>query len=70
MSKRKKVFYSCSRYPDCTYAIWDKPVNKKCPACDHPFMLEKNTKARGEHLICPSCKHIAEANVSAEKTTA
>ncbi len=70
MSKRKKVFYSCSRYPDCTYAIWDKPVNKKCPACDHPFMLEKNTKARGEHLICPSCKHIAEENVGTEKATA
>ncbi len=58
MSKKKKVFYSCSRYPECTYATWDKPVKKKCPACDHPFMVEKNTKAKGEHLLCPSCKHV------------
>jgi len=70
MSKRRKVFFSCSRYPNCTYATWDKPVNQKCPACDHPFMVEKNTKARGEHLRCPSCKHIIEEPVPAEKTPA
>ncbi len=69
MSKRKKVFYSCSRYPDCTYATWDKPVKQKCPSCDHPFMLEKSTKARGEHLKCPACKHIVEEQVGAEQVT-
>ncbi|MBI4240044.1 type I DNA topoisomerase [Candidatus Uhrbacteria bacterium] len=24
-SKRKKIFYSCSRYPDCTFVSWTKP---------------------------------------------
>lgn len=69
MSKRKKVFYSCSRYPECTYATWDKPVNHKCPACSHPFMMEKNTKARGEHLKCPACKHVVDEQVGTEKAT-
>jgi len=70
MSKRKKVFYSCSRYPKCTHATWDKPVNKECPACGHSYMVEKNTKARGEHLKCPSCKHIIEEPAETEKVSA
>jgi len=32
-SKRGKVFYGCSRYPDCSFATWDKPVSRQCPAC-------------------------------------
>ena len=28
---RGKVFYGCSSYPKCTFATWDKPVDKKCP---------------------------------------
>lgn len=70
MTKRRKIFYSCSRYPKCKYATWDKPVDRKCPACDHPFVVEKDTKARGEHLKCPACKHILEEPVESEKVTA
>jgi len=32
-SKRGKIFYGCSRFPDCTFATWDKPVAKECPEC-------------------------------------
>ncbi|MFP4167856.1 MAG: type I DNA topoisomerase [Desulfonatronovibrionaceae bacterium] len=52
-SKKGKVFYGCSQYPDCTFALWDLPVNKKCPQCGFPILVQKNTKARGEHLACP-----------------
>ena len=24
-SRKGKIFYSCSRYPDCKYALWNKP---------------------------------------------
>ena len=65
-SKKGKVFFSCSRYPKCTYATSDKPIDQKCPACDHPFMVEKNTKARGVHRQCPSCKHLIEEPVESE----
>ena len=43
-SKRGKVFFGCSSYPDCTFASWDKPVDKVCPECAHPYMVEKETK--------------------------
>lgn len=38
-SKRGKIFYGCSAYPKCDFAVWDKPfidVNGKpefCPKC-------------------------------------
>ncbi|MCG6892905.1 MAG: type I DNA topoisomerase [Desulfobacteraceae bacterium] len=58
-SKRGKVFFGCNRYPDCSYAVWDKPVPKPCPSCGNPFLLEKTTKKAGTFLQCPDrqCGH-------------
>lgn len=58
-SKRGKVFYGCSNYPNCTFASWDKPVNEPCPDCDSPFLVEKETKKDGRFLKCPAkdCKY-------------
>ena len=52
-SKRGKIFFGCNKYPDCTFATWDKPVDKKCPECNSPYLLEKNTKRDGRFLKCP-----------------
>ena len=51
-SKRGKVFYGCTRFPDCTFAIWDKPVDKACPSCNASFLVEKSTKKEGTFLAC------------------
>ncbi|MHB9038637.1 MAG: type I DNA topoisomerase [Armatimonadota bacterium] len=32
-SRKGKIFYGCSRYPDCAFVSWDKPTNKVCPQC-------------------------------------
>ncbi len=53
-SKRGKIFFGCSRYPQCNYAIWDKPVVAPCPQCGSPFMVEKSTKKRGTYYACLS----------------
>ena len=53
-SKRGKLFYGCSQFPECEFATWDKPVHKKCPQCDSPILLEKTTKKKGTFLICLS----------------
>jgi DNA topoisomerase-1 len=31
--QKKRVFYGCSNYPTCNFAIWDKPVPDLCPNC-------------------------------------
>jgi DNA topoisomerase-1 len=51
-SKRGKVFYGCSRYPECEFATWDKPVAQTCPLCGAKFLVEKSTKKEGRFLTC------------------
>lgn len=51
-SKRGKVFYGCSRYPECDFATWDKPVNQACPLCGATFLVEKSSKKEGRYLTC------------------
>jgi DNA topoisomerase I len=57
-SRRGKVFYGCSRYPKCDYAVWDRPVPVPCPVCGTPFLLEKVNR-QGRTLRCakPGCGH-------------
>jgi len=33
LSKKKRIFYGCSNYPNCTFAINLKPISKPCPKC-------------------------------------
>ena len=55
-----KNFWGCTNYPGCQYAVWDKPVNKPCEACQFPLTTEKTTKRDGTRFVCPACKHATE----------
>jgi DNA topoisomerase-1 len=65
-SKRGRTFFGCSRYPKCDFVSWNKPVNQKCKACDHAYIVEKTTKAKGDHLYCPECKTVSYPESSEE----
>ncbi len=52
-SRRGKVFFSCSRYPDCTYAVWNEPIDEPCPQCHWPMLTIKASKRKGTELACP-----------------
>jgi len=56
VTKRMKVFYGCSKYPDCDWASWDKPAEEECPSCGNPYLVHKSNKSRGDFLKCPKCK--------------
>jgi DNA topoisomerase-1 len=51
-SKRGKVFFGCSNYPDCDFILWNRPIAEPCPKCGAPFLVEKVTKKHGRQLIC------------------
>jgi DNA topoisomerase-1 len=57
LTKRKsrfgKLFYSCSTYPSCTYAVWNPPIKEPCPNCKWPLLTLKVTKRRGAEKVCP-----------------
>ncbi|WP_430009110.1 type I DNA topoisomerase [Methylophaga lonarensis] len=52
-SRRGKVFYSCSEYPSCDYALWNEPVKEPCPNCNWPILTLKTTKSKGTEKVCP-----------------
>ncbi|CAM4462060.1 MAG: DNA topoisomerase 1 [Legionellaceae bacterium] len=52
-SRYGKIFYSCSTYPKCNYAIWNEPLKESCPKCDWPILTLKTTKRKGTQKICP-----------------
>lgn len=51
-TKKGRNFYACSNYPKCEFAIWDRPVNKPCPNCHAPFLVEKYSKQTGTSVQC------------------
>ncbi|MGD9297481.1 MAG: type I DNA topoisomerase, partial [Chromatiales bacterium] len=52
-SRRGKIFFSCSTYPKCDYAVWNQPVQEICPKCSWPILTIKTTKSRGTEKVCP-----------------
>jgi DNA topoisomerase I len=66
-SRYGKIFYSCSTYPTCNYAVWNEPIEQPCPRCAWPVMTIKVTKRRGTERVCPrkECGY-AEPDAGAE----
>ena len=53
-TKKGRSFFACSKYPACEYALWDRPINKTCPTCSAPFLIEKVSKQVGRSVQCRS----------------
>jgi len=51
-TKKKKIFYGCNKWPDCDFALWDKPTGDKCPKCDSFFIQKKNGEIRCVNEEC------------------
>lgn len=66
-SRRGKVFYSCSTYPKCDYAVWNEPIAEACPQCHWPVLTIKVTKTKGAQKVCPQkeCGYAAPAEATA-----
>jgi DNA topoisomerase-1 len=68
-SRRGKTFYSCSTYPKCDYAVWDKPIETPCPECNHPITTVRERKT-GDVTKCPNCNWQDPPMTEAEKKRA
>ncbi|RME64934.1 MAG: type I DNA topoisomerase, partial [Nitrospirae bacterium] len=67
VTKKGKVFWSCSNWPKCKFALWQKPLPEACPECGHPFLIEKTS--RGQTVIqCPNKKCSYKRQPSEEGT--
>ncbi|MDN5294408.1 MAG: topoisomerase [Eubacteriales bacterium] len=50
-SRRGRVFYGCSRYPECGFVSWDPPTERRCPQCGR-VMVEKRSRSGGKYYQC------------------
>ena len=57
-SKKNRLFYGCSNYPECDFISWDKPIGRDCPKCNHYLMQHK--KGRSSQVICSNCDYKEE----------
>ncbi len=60
-TKKLKVFYGCSEFPDCRFVSWDEPIDEKCPKCGS-ILTHKKTKKK-EFIKC----HNASCDYKEEK---
>ncbi len=53
-TRKGKIFYGCSGWPKCDFALWQKPTGEKCPKCKS--MLVENQKGK---IYCSNkeCKY-------------
>jgi len=50
-TKKGKVFYGCTNYPNCDFIINTKPLKDKCPLCSYPLTKQK-TKYKCTNKEC------------------
>lgn len=64
-TKKGRAFYGCSKYPECDFIEWNKPVEEVCPECGS-YMTEKVSKKCKKHICsnkeCGFEKEIEEEN--------
>ncbi len=65
-TKRGKIFYGCSNYPNCDFATWYLPVATPCDNCKSPYLEQRSTQKQGNFLYCPNCKTKHEQNQDGE----
>lgn len=43
-TKKGKIFYGCTGYPDCNFASWEKPTDNTCPKCGSYLTVKEGRK--------------------------
>jgi DNA topoisomerase-1 len=49
--KKRKVFYGCSKFPKCQFAVNRRPIAQPCPACGNLLV-----QYRGDWVKCVACQ--------------
>ncbi len=49
-TRRGRIFYGCSRYPDCDFTSWKLPLARPCPVCGGPLVTANKRQAQ-----CTEC---------------
>jgi DNA topoisomerase-1 len=60
-SKKNRLFYGCTNYPECDFVSWDKPLPRTCPKCSSMLVEKKGKgKNKGPVVQCSACDYEEE----------
>jgi len=51
-TKKRKIFYGCSDWPNCDFALWDKPTGKICPKCKSLLIKTNRNQIKCSNKEC------------------
>jgi len=54
-SRKGKLFFGCSRYPQCSFVSWDRPVDSRCPRCGKIMVWRKGRGRNYQACIDRNC---------------
>ena len=54
-TRRKRIFYSCSSYPKCSFSVWNRPLPTPCASCGGLLTL-----AGRKGVKCVKCGEVTE----------
>ncbi|MDH3291906.1 MAG: type I DNA topoisomerase [Gemmatimonadota bacterium] len=69
-TRRGRSFFGCSRYPECDFSTWHRPVPDVCPSCGNLGAERRVSKARGEYRRCLKCEDEFEVEGATAESTA
>jgi len=52
INKKKRTFYGCNRWPECSFVINARPLSQPCPNCGGLLTLY-----RGKQAKCAKCDY-------------
>lgn len=52
-TRKGRTFYGCSRYPDCDFTSWKRPVAEPCPECGGTLVI-----ANKRQVKCLECESV------------
>jgi DNA topoisomerase-1 len=58
---RTRIFYGCSRFPECDFTTWQRPVPLRCPVCTGQLV-----EAGRDGLKCLACDYTGPRQVDVE----
>jgi DNA topoisomerase I len=67
-SKKGRIFYGCSNYPECNFSVWNKPLHTRCPECGS--LMTEIRKGDSKLARCTNKDCSSEGNVTKKKAAA
>ena len=61
-SNKGKIFYGCSRFPECKFASPQEPIRQRCPHCTSSYLIRFK-----DGLKCPACKKLVKDEVAVKR---